>query len=87
MIHPLRRRITRQGFPTANEFSGIDLLTTLPAPITEFLPIVTPGKIITPPPIQTLSSIVTGKAYVQKNALPLFFCQFSTRMLVSSNDI
>ena len=54
--------------PTANELGGIDLLSTLPAPITEFLPIVTPGKIITPPPIQTLSSIVTGKAYVLKNA-------------------
>ena len=64
-------RITLHGLPTANELGGIDLLTTLPAPITEFLPIVTPGKIITPPPIQTLSSIVTGKAYVLKNACGL----------------
>ena len=54
--------MTLQGFPTANELGGMDLLTILPAPITEFLPIVTPGKIITPPPIQTLSSMVTGKA-------------------------
>jgi len=31
--------------------------TTLPAPITEFFPIVTPGTIIVPAPIQTFSPI------------------------------
>ena len=36
------------------------LVTTLPAPITQRLPIVTPGQIIAPPPIQQSSPIVTG---------------------------
>lgn len=54
------RRITRHGFPTATQFSGMERVTTLPAPMTLFLPIVTPGRRIAPPPIQTPSSIVTG---------------------------
>ena len=45
------------GFPTATTLSGISFTTTLPAPITEFFPIVTPGTIIVPAPIQTFSPI------------------------------
>jgi len=36
------------GLPAAITLSGIDFVTTLPAPITLFLPIVTPFKTFTP---------------------------------------
>jgi hypothetical protein len=55
-------RITRHGLPADKLLGGIDLATMLPAPITELSPIVTPGRIMTPPPIQTLFPIATGKA-------------------------
>ena len=71
------RRITRHGFPTATQFSGMERVTTLPAPMTLFLPIVTPGRRIAPPPIQTPSSIVTGLANVRKKVVP-----FSLRLTV-----
>ena len=48
----------------------MDFVTTLPAPITLFRPIVMPGKTIVPPPIQTLSSMVMGRAFVLKNKSP-----------------
>lgn len=54
------RRITRQGLPTANESSGISCVTTLPAPITQRSPIVTPGQITALPPIQQSAPTVTG---------------------------
>lgn len=54
------RRITRQGLPTANESSGISCVTTLPAPITQRSPIVTPGQITVLPPIQQSAPTVTG---------------------------
>ena len=38
------------------ELAGISFTTTLPAPMTEFLPMVTPGRIVEPPPIHTPSS-------------------------------
>ena len=38
-------------------------VTTLPAPIMHRFPIVTPGQIIAPPPIQQSSPIVIGYAY------------------------
>ena len=53
-------RIRRAGFPTATLSSGISFVTTLPAPITQRLPIVTPGQMTAPPPIQQSSPIVTG---------------------------
>ena len=55
-------RITLHGFPTATQFGGIVRFTTLPAPITLFSPMVTPGRRIQPPPIHTLSFISTGRA-------------------------
>ena len=39
--------MTLHGLPAANTPDGISLVTTLPAPITVFDPIVTPGKIVT----------------------------------------
>ena len=63
------RRITLQGFPTATQFPGTELVTTLPAPITLFSPIVTPGRRIQPPPIHTLSFISIGRAKVLKNVV------------------
>ena len=70
MIHSyLIYRITLQGFPTATQFSGIDFVTTLPAPIVTLSPIVTPGKIIEHPPIQTLFPIATGAVNDFQNRL------------------
>jgi len=53
-------RKTRQGFPTAMTPDGMSLLTTLPAPITTLLPIVTPGKTVTPAPIHTSFPMLIG---------------------------
>ena len=50
------------GFPTATQLGGTGRVTTLPASITLFSPIVTPGRRIQPPPIQTLFSISIGRA-------------------------
>ena len=70
--------------PTANELSGISLVTTLPAPIysifikiptkkktTQFFPIFTPGHTTTLPPIQQLSPISIGLAYSSPVALTI----------------
>ena len=56
-------RITLHGFPTATLSEGISFTTTLPAPITTLLPIVTPGITCTPAPNHTLSPTLIGYAY------------------------
>ena len=48
------------GLPAYIELSGTSFVTTAPAPIILFLPIVTPLQIIALSPIQTLSSNITG---------------------------
>ena len=53
---------TLHGFPAATTISGMSRFTTLPAPITEPFPIVTPGNMQECPPIHTSSHIVTGLA-------------------------
>jgi len=53
--------MTFAGFPTATTFGGRSRVTMAPAPTTVFSPIVTPGQMIAPPPIQTLSPIVIGR--------------------------
>src|SRR5262249_22028094 len=53
-------RTTRHGFPAAKTPSGMFRVTTLPAPITVFEPMTTPGQMIAPPPTQTSEPIVTG---------------------------
>jgi hypothetical protein len=45
--------MTRAGDPTAIDPSGIEEVTTLPAPTTDPVPTVTPESIITPNPSQT----------------------------------
>ena len=45
-------RMTRQGTPAATEFAGISRVTTLPAPMTQLSPMVTPGQTVTPAPSQ-----------------------------------
>ena len=47
----------------ATTFAGMSFVTTLPAPMTEFFPMVTPGRMMTPAPTQTFSSMRTGKLY------------------------
>ncbi len=55
--------MTLHGFPAARVFAGMSWVTTDPAPIVVLSPIVTPGKIIAPPPIHTLLPIVTGAVF------------------------
>jgi hypothetical protein len=55
-----RRRIVRAGLPAADTWSGMSRTTTLPAPMTAFFPMVTPGQTITPPPSHAFSPIVMG---------------------------
>jgi len=56
----VKERITLQGTPAAKQFSGISLVTTLPAPITEWAPIETPLRIVALAPIQTHFPILTS---------------------------
>ena len=49
--------MTLQGLPTATTLSGMSFVTTLPAPITVFLPIVTPFKIFLENPEKVKLSI------------------------------
>ena len=53
-------RIGRQGIPAATTPAGMSCSTTLPAPMTEPFPIVTPPQTTALAPIQTSSSIVIG---------------------------
>jgi len=48
------------GMPFITVFGGTFFVTTLPAAITEFSPAVTFGRIVTHPPIITLSFIIVG---------------------------
>ena len=57
-----------QGFPAATTLSGILCVTTLPEPITVLSPMLTPGLIIVPPPIQTLFPIWISCP----NSIPVF---------------
>src|SRR5690606_41356818 len=59
---PLRSigRSTRHGFPTATTPGGMSEVTTEPAPMMLSSPLVTPGVIVTEPPIHTLLPITTG---------------------------
>jgi len=47
------------GIPAQSSFDGILLVTTLPAATTEFVPMLQPGRIVAPAPIQALGSIKT----------------------------
>ena len=53
-------RMTRHGLPAAKTFSGTSRVTTLPAPITARDPMVTPGRMMAPPPTQTSAPMSTG---------------------------
>ena len=46
-------RTTRAGLPTAITPDGMDPVTTLPAPMTEWAPMVTPLRIMTRSPMNT----------------------------------
>ena len=60
--------ITLHGFPNAITPDGISFVTTLPAPITVLLPIVTPGSTVTFAPIHTSSPTVIGNAISSPSA-------------------
>jgi len=53
-------RSMRAGFPTAKQFGGMLLVTTLPAPTAAWSPMDTPGRMMTQEPIQTRSPIMIG---------------------------
>ncbi|CCF35112.1 hypothetical protein CH063_06963 [Colletotrichum higginsianum] len=55
--------MTRAGLPTATEYGGRLLVTTAPDPTVVPRPMVTPGRMIVPPPIQQSSSMRTGRPY------------------------
>lgn len=61
----------RIGFPTATLPSGMFFDTTLPAPITTLLPILTLGSIIEPAPIKTSSPIVIFPSFTCFNSFLL----------------
>jgi len=54
--------ITRAGFPTARLWGAIFVITTEPAPITQWSPIVTPGNMIERAPIKQCDPIVLSNA-------------------------
>src|SRR5699024_1582422 len=56
-------RNTRQGLPTATTLAGMSWVTTLPAPMTLFSPMLTPGSRMAPAPIHTRSPTRTGRLY------------------------
>ena len=60
LIFSVMGRITLQGTPTAMTPAGMSWVTTLPAPITEPAPMVTPPQTVEFAPIQTFSSSVIG---------------------------
>lgn len=65
-------RRTRQGEPTARLYGGISLVTTEPAPITHPSPMLTLGQMVTLPPSQQLSPMVTEPARSKFVVLPVF---------------
>ncbi|MNS11753.1 hypothetical protein D3C72_433010 [compost metagenome] len=52
--------MTLAGLPTAKESAGMSRVTTAPAPMMERGPMVTPGQMMAPPPIQQSSPMRTG---------------------------
>ena len=63
-------RITRQGTPAAKLLGGMSRVTTLPAPITQLSPMVTPGQTVTDAPNQQLLPMWTGFAQQSRRASP-----------------
>ena len=55
-------RMTRAGLPAAKEPAGMSRVTTLPAQMTQFSPMVTPGQTTTFAPNQQSCPMVTGLA-------------------------
>ena len=51
------------GTPPTSVLSGMSLVTTAPAATTTLLPMVTPGRMVTLPPIHTSLPMRTGLAY------------------------
>jgi hypothetical protein len=56
----IKRMHHSAGAACCEHVGGTSRVTTLPAPITVRGPMVTPGQIIAPPPIQTSDPTATG---------------------------
>ena len=65
-------RITRHGFPAARQLSGISLVTTLPAPITQPFPMVIPPVMVTFAAIRQLFPIVLWACRIQGRKAAVF---------------
>lgn len=61
---------TRAGLPKAVAPAGMSRVTTLPAPISASSPMLTPGRMIAPPPIQTLRPMRMGRPNSNPAARP-----------------
>ena len=64
-------RMSFAGTPPTRLLSGTSFVTTAPAAMTTLFPMVTPGKIVTLPPIHTSLPIVTGYAIPRCFRLPI----------------
>ena len=84
-------RNVRHGLPTANTEGGIFFVTMLPAPITELSPMLTPGNMVTFPPIQTLSPMCTGRerhnAFVALRGVERMFHGINTYIWTNENIV
>lgn len=63
------------GLPITVVFDGIDFVTTAPAPTTQFSPMVIPGKITAPAPMDAPSSITVRRG-LSKSDLLLGYLSF-----------
>src|SRR4029453_3220772 len=84
--------MTGGGLPAAITSEGISRVTTLPAPMTDRSPMVTPGQMMAPPPTHTSEPMVIGcpaklwfPRIVKLAREHLVFFRFH-RALLSSND-
>lgn len=73
----------RAGFPTATLLSGMSWVTTLPAPMTTLLPIVTPGRITEPAPTNVLLPMRTRPIFVYPRC---FFVLASCASMITCFD-
>ena len=73
--------ITRHGLPAAKCPAGISRVTTLPAPITQPSPSVTPPHTVTFPASQQLLPMLIGFAYSKSYVLPSGLVQILRSLL------
>lgn len=58
--------MSRAGTPPTRLLSGTSFVTTAPAAMTTLLPMLTPGRMVHPPPVQTSLPMVMGMALARR---------------------